>query len=163
MVVDARRGNRRFHAPPSTCLLTGEGHSRVEMTENDTTWLIASGDMKKPSITGSFTDGWPDTCLPGVAAWDLGLTGQYFERQRVRHDTVLYPIPTTLPVGSSWRMYQDVAETISAAASLPKLLCLIRLTARCWQRGLPLELCGKFRYGFWWRQHSGRKVAGSRN
>ena len=45
-LLDARRGNRSFHAPPYTSLLTGEGFSRVEMTENVLAWLIASGNKR---------------------------------------------------------------------------------------------------------------------
>ena len=35
LILDARRGNRRFRVPPSKDLLTGEGLIRVEMTVND--------------------------------------------------------------------------------------------------------------------------------
>ena len=46
VILDARRGNRRFHVPPSADLLTGEGLSRVEMTDNKLLWLIASSGIQ---------------------------------------------------------------------------------------------------------------------
>ena len=73
--------------------------SRVGMKDVITSWANSSGDVKNASHYMRM-----DTCLDrhfcllAVATKNLGMTERKVETRTLRPDTLVFPVPTTLPM-----------------------------------------------------------------
>ena len=65
--------------------------------------------------------------LSDVLASEVGYTGRTVNQKRLAPDSLIYLVPTTLPVGFSWAMFfcQDVTDhwTLSGSADYPLFVC----------------------------------------
>ena len=67
-------------------------------------------------------------CTPAVFFFEseIGFTGRTVNQKLLAPDSLIYPVPTTLPMGFSWAMFfcQDVTDhcTLSGSADFP--LCV---------------------------------------
>ena len=66
--------------------------------------------------------------LPAVLASEVGYTGKSIERKRPVPDSLIYPVPATLPMGFSWAVFfcQDVTDHCTLAESADSLLLFYR-------------------------------------
>jgi len=108
MVVDSRRPNRRFRAPPGVSLATPESFARLE-SENSELWM-AEADvdncfhrLRLNEKLGRFF------CLPSLTASELGLSAV---GGRVVHGLErVWPCLAVAPMGWTWSLY--FAQTIN--------------------------------------------------
>ena len=57
--------------------------------------------------------------LRAVLASEVGNTGKTVDQKRLAPDSLIYPVPATLPMGFSWTMFycQDVTDHCTLAGS----------------------------------------------
>ena len=131
-IVDARASDRHFLRPPSGPWLTGEGLCHAELQgapEDAQNWFVGSADFKN-AFRQLRIPGWLQAfffCTPGVLASEVGYTGKTIERKRLVPDSLIYLVPTTLPMGFSGTMFfgQDVTDhcTLSGSADSHLFVC----------------------------------------
>ena len=102
MIVDARKVNSLFRAPPSVALTSPEHFSELELSGDR--MFQATADISNyfyrlridRSLGGYFA-------LPGICASELGFV--HFEGNMIRPSDRVYPYLTVLPMGFSWSVW----------------------------------------------------------
>ena len=114
-IPDARASNRSFLSPPSGPLLTAEGLCHVEFqgASEDVSKLVCgfgryqervSSDAHSSTVASVFF------ALPTVLASKVGYTGKTVEQKRLAPDSLIYLVPTTLPIGCCLAMLFCVTD-----------------------------------------------------
>ena len=123
LIVDARRSNLHFTAPPGVSLVTAEGLARVEVE--------AEGVGPYDAASWGFTLGTSDIsdafhrfridrelssffCMRSVLAGEVGLAGAFLGGRRPGADARVVPARAALPTGFTWSLYfcQEVGEAM---------------------------------------------------
>ena len=125
-IIDARASNRHFLRPPAGLLRTGEGLCLVEFQgapEDAQNWFVGSVEIQNTFHRMRIL-GW----LHAVLASEAGYSGKTISQKRFVPDSLMYPVPTTLPMGFSWTMFfcQDVADHCTLTESADSLLFVCR-------------------------------------
>ena len=122
--IDGRASNRHFLRPPAGPLLSGDGLCHVEFQEapqDAQNWFVRSASIKN-AFHPKRIPGWLQAffALPPGLASEVGYTGRTVERKRLFSDSLICPVPTTLPMVFSWAMFfcQDVWNHCTLAGSV---------------------------------------------
>eukprot|EP00959_Pyramimonas_sp_CCMP1952_P290174 6069266-Pyramimonas_sp.AAC.1 len=103
MVLDCRRSNQRFVAPPGVELLSTEGLGRIECEAEQADALpifLGTADAKDcfhRMMFGSRLSKY--FCYPGGLAKELGIVGQTVDGVPTRADDHLWPCALVPPMG----------------------------------------------------------------
>ena len=132
LIVDARRANQHFRAPPGVSLVSSEGLGKIEVELpeyvdvdtlfgqallHDTQVYLGAADVKDcfhrmrmpPWLRRYF-------CLPAVPASVVGMAGQQLEDKVLGPRDPVWPCWAVLPMGFTWSLY--FAQRANEAGSL---------------------------------------------
>ena len=124
LIIDGRRANFRFATPPSVRLCSPESFAKAEITWEDFDHTLFPGFEALPELHVGLSDirdcfhrlkqpRWLQEffCFDPVPAKWVGLSGQELGGTQLKPDDLVYPMPSSLPMGCSWSLY--FAQTIS--------------------------------------------------
>ena len=120
--------------PPSGPVLTDEGLRRVECQgapQDADNCLWVRPISRTRFISCAFLDGFKSVfALTAVVASEAGHVVKKINQKRLAPDSLIYPVPTTLPMCVSWTMFfcQDVADHLTLTGSADYHLSLLVVT-----------------------------------
>jgi len=149
LILDCRRTNRRFRAPPGVDLLTSEGLSRIEVeseaglqadeVERRLQVYLGTADVKdcfhrmriEPPLSQWF-------CYPVGTAKEFGLTGQVIDGQTLTAESAVWPCAAALPMGWTWSLFFAESANTWRLGRVPRLFG----SQLAYDRGPPIVLGG---------------------
>ena len=109
MIVDARRSNLHFTAPPGVALVTAEGLARIEVEMGEPSENAGGAPIEFALGTSDISDAFHRFridrrmsayfCMRPVLAGEIGLTGAMVGGRAAGGDTRLVPACAALPMG----------------------------------------------------------------
>ena len=101
--------------------------------EDARNWLVGSADVKSAfhqmrntrRLQASFA-------FPAVLASEFVYTGKTIDPKRLAAESLIYPVPSSFPMGFSWAMFicQDVTDHCTLAGNADRTRCLVARMAR---------------------------------
>ena len=134
MILGTRRSNEWFRRPPHTDLLTAEGLAPFDLDLGDDVDPRSLGPILRGSGlsvavgVGGVQDAFHRLRMPvwlrryfGLPprfANDVGLTGSMLDGRVLLADSLVFPVPTALPMGFSWSLFycQTLGEHLALRA-----------------------------------------------
>ncbi|CAE7387508.1 TRPT1 [Symbiodinium sp. CCMP2592] len=115
LIIDGRRANTRLATPPSVRLCSPESFAKAEVTFNYGDSLYFPG-LEALELNIGLSDirdcfhrqpRWLQEyfCLDPIPASSVGLAGYVLDGRTLSGDDLVYPMPSSLPMGCCWSLY----------------------------------------------------------
>ena len=149
LIVDGRRANARLATPPSVRLCSPESFAKAEFEVDGGRLADFPGFKSLPELHVGLSDirdcfhrlkqpRWLQEyfCFDPVPASWVGLQGQMLDGVKLQGSDLVYPMPSSLPMGCSWSLYfaQTLSEKLMGQVGALSESTLLR------DRGLPLVI-----------------------